>query len=166
MVVDDNASSLLEAGNERLQDLYCVLVGCVVDNPAVEVYCGRLETCLLASTTCLDGSRHTIRSFYGLRGEIVILLEGNSLGKAAFEFWCCGERPWEILDYELDLVKFLSDGHRDEPMATSDIDNGPIFLINGVPVVVIDEELHLIAGSRCQRAHGAMELSPAGWIFT
>jgi hypothetical protein len=50
VVIDDNASSLLEAGNERLQDFDCVLVGCVVDNPAVEVYCERLKISLLAPT--------------------------------------------------------------------------------------------------------------------
>ena len=43
VVIDDNASSLLKARNERLQNLDCILVGSVVDNPAVKIYCGKLE---------------------------------------------------------------------------------------------------------------------------
>lgn len=165
VVIDDNASSLLEAGNERLQDFDCVLVGCVVDNPAVEVYCERLKISLLAPTACLDGSGHTIRSLYGLRGEVVIILEGNSLGQVAFKFRRCCKSLWEILDDELDLVEFLSDGYGDEAVATSDIDNGSSILVDGFPVIVIDEVLDLIASTIRQRAHGAMELSSAGRVF-
>lgn len=165
MIVYDNASSLLKTRNERLEDLDCILVGSVVDNPAVEVYCEKLELHLLAPTTQLDRSRHTVGSLYGLRGEVVIILEGNSLSKVALEFWCCGERLWEILDDELDLVEFFSNGRRNEPVATSDIDDGSSFLIDRVPVIVIDEELDLIAGPGRQRAHGTMELFSAGWVF-
>lgn len=166
MVVNDNAGSLLKTRNERLQDLDCILVGSVMDNPAVEVYCEKLEPHLQPPITCLDGSRHTVCSLYGLRGEVVVPLQGNSVGKLAFEFWCCGECLWEILDDKFDLVEFFSDCRRDEPMATSDIDNGSSFLIDRVPIVIIDEELDLIAGPGRQRAHGAMELFSAGWVFT
>lgn len=165
VVINDDASSLLKAGNKRLQDLDCILVRSVMDDPAVEIYCEKLEPQLLAPTTHSSGSRHTIRSLYRLRGEVVVTFKGNSLGKFSFKFWCCGERPWEILNDELDIFEFFSDGHRDEPVATSDIDNGPSFLIDRVPVVVIDEEVHLIPGPGRQRAHGAMKLFSPDWVL-
>jgi hypothetical protein len=166
MVIDDDTGTLLEARDEILEDFDSILVGGVVDNPPVEVHCETLEQPLLTGADiCLDKSRHTIGSLYRLSGEIVIFLEGDSLGKFAFKFWRCGECLREVLNDELDLVKFLRDGLRDESMTTHDIHNGSCFLVDGVPVVVIDEMFDLIAGTGRQRAHGAMELPSASWIF-